>query len=209
LKVTKLLAFGDSLTEGRIAVSRTQLVVVPGSYPDRLQRLLAARYGNQTIEVYNEGRAGEWAQDGLTRFASVVRELRPEVVILLEGANDLAAQGQRGISRAEGAIESMVKEARNRGAAVILAGLPPQASNSTSADLVRDYNIRMREVARDEQVTFVDLFAAFGSRADTGLIGPDGLHPTPSGYERMAQTFFDVIRAVFEVSPAALTTTRR
>jgi hypothetical protein len=35
------------------------------------------------------------------------------------------------------------------------------------------------------------------------LIGQDGLHPTVSGYVKMAEVFRDVIQSVFEMAPAA------
>jgi lysophospholipase L1-like esterase len=103
------------------------------------------------------------------------------------------------------ALETMAKEARFRGARVILAGLPPQRAPSATIPLVGEFNQRVRDVARGENAIYVDLVAAFAG-AEASLIGPDGLHPTPAGYERMAQTFLDAIRVNFEV---AASTARR
>lgn len=42
-----------------------------------------------------------------------------------------------------------------------------------------------------------NLYAAFGS--DLALMGGDGLHPTPAGYQRMAQVFHRDLLNVFRV----------
>jgi hypothetical protein len=52
----------------------------------------------------------------------------------------------------------------------------------------------------------VDLYPVFEGNLDT-LLGPDGLHPTEAGYQKMAETFFATIRERLEV-PMATTTGR-
>ena len=49
------------------------------------------------------------------------------------------------------------------------------------------------------------MFPAFNGDVTT-LIGPDGLHPTAAGYQVIATTFFNVIKASLE-APAATTLT--
>jgi len=58
----------------------------------------------------------------------------------------------------------------------------------------------MRSIALSEGVTLVDVYAAFGGDTMT-LIDFDGLHPTPAGYERIAQTFLTAIRQNLEQPP--------
>jgi lysophospholipase L1-like esterase len=48
----------------------------------------------------------------------------------------------------------------------------------------------------EESVVLADVHAAIG--ADPSLISPDGVHPTVSGYDRMAQVFAETIARNFE-----------
>ena len=78
--------------------------------------------------------------------------------------------------------------------------LTPQRSGSlkgTAPDVVRDLNGRIRDLCRRYQNGCADLYAAFGNE-QSPLIGADGLHPTPAGYDVIAETFFDVITRLFE-----------
>jgi lysophospholipase L1-like esterase len=199
------------MTEGVVSTFSLQLLVdVPGSYPQRLRTELSTRYRDQTIDLFNEGKAGEWAEDGSARFPDVIRQDTPEVIILMEGANDIGFLGRKGISATIGELETMVKYAKAHGIPILLASLPPQRAGSpkgTAAAFLPEFNKQVRDTAVDEGAIFVDVFAGFGTTE--GLIGPDGLHPTPEGYERMMQIFFNAIRANFEATVSATTTRAR
>ena len=115
LSRTRIVAFGDSITEGVVSTFSLQLLLdLPGSYPERLRAELTTRYRDQSIFLFNEGKAGEWAEDGKARFPDVIRQDAPEVIILMEGANDLGFLGRKGISATIGQLETMVKYARAR-----------------------------------------------------------------------------------------------
>jgi lysophospholipase L1-like esterase len=65
-------------------------------------------------------------------------------------------------------------------------------------------------MAEDEGALFVDLFTVLGTWQ--GLVGVDGLHPTPAGYQKIAAVWADEIRARFEAAqppppPAPVPTT--
>jgi lysophospholipase L1-like esterase len=213
LQRTRFLAFGDSTTAGEVSVPTAtgtslegfpsfKLVVVPAaSYPTQLQALLRTRYITQqtAITVANSGVPGETAVNGARRFPGVMSSVRPEVVLLLEGYNDLAL-GLNFASTAAAAVESMAKEARNRGARVYIASLtPPRAGgkNSLPVDWVTNLNGRLRSVAAGENAVFVDLYQALVSNVTT-YIGSDGLHPTEVGYQRIAETFAAAIQATLQ-----------
>jgi lysophospholipase L1-like esterase len=199
--VTRFLAFGDSLTEGQSAsvASRPMLLAPVASYPALLERELRAVYVAQNVRVLNEGRSGEWAQDGLYRLAGVLRSTEPGAVLLLEGANDLGALGTRVMQPTLDALDYMVQLGRQQRATVYLATLPPQRPGGVRADaaaLVPVFNEALRRIARNRGAVLVDLEAAFGT--DYSLLSEDGLHPNPAGYQVMAQAFLAAIRATLE-----------
>lgn len=212
LILTRFLAFGDSVTSGEVTVPvtnafgdglgwGTQIVMPAASYPTQLRTMLAERYTAQTaaIEVTNAGISGEAAEDGARRFPVVMASIRPQVVLLLSGYNDLNTYGAAGVSRAISAIDTMAREARNRGARVYLGALTPSrpGQRSINPDAIQEFNARLRALANREGAVYVDLHAAFQSSVNT-YVGVDGLHPTEAGYRRIAETFMTAIRTTLE-----------
>jgi lysophospholipase L1-like esterase len=211
---TSFLAFGDSMTAGEITVPaagtldaqgfpRFTLAIVPSaSYPTELLTRLRGRYVTQSAQfvVTNAGVSREWAGDGPKRFASVFASSGAQVVLLMEGANDLSALGARGVSTALIGLQTMMRQARAGGATVFIASIPPPRPggvNTLPLALVHTLNESIRAGAPAEGAIFVDVYAAMAPDVPV-LIGIDGLHPTEAGYQRIAETFFAAIRATFE-----------
>jgi lysophospholipase L1-like esterase len=213
LSRTKFVAFGDSMTAGEVSRSTStrlsdgspffRLVVIPAaSYPTQLLTQLRTRYTGQTaqLQVTNAGRPGEWAEDGALRLPGVLSTLRPEAVFLLEGVNELFALSTPGVQRAGRALDTMAREVRNRGARLFLATLPPPRGTSATTvpvALIQSLNATIRTTARGENAVLVDLYEALSTDINR-YIGPDGLHPTEAGYQKIADTFFAAVRAEFE-----------
>jgi len=202
LQFTRFLAFGDSLTEGQLSPEGFS----PGlSYPTKLQGLLAQRYRRQNISIVNAGVGGELASGvGRLRLRSAIISAQPEVLLLMEGTNDLFVYEQAGVSIGLTALEAMVAEARSMGIRVMLATIPPQRAGGLRrrdlvASLIPMFNDGVRAVAARQTATVVDVFGAVQPQLEQ-LIGPDDLHPNSQGTTVMAQRFFDVIRATFEVA---------
>jgi lysophospholipase L1-like esterase len=181
-----------------------KLILLPAaSYPTQLQTLLRNRYITQQtgIVITNAGLPGEAAQDAPVRFSGVLASVAPEVLLLLHGANDLALDGAVGVTRAANGVERMAREARNRGARVFIASLPPPrpgGRNTLPAELVTSLNSRLRIIATGEAAVFVDLYQALVSNIPT-FVGTDGLHLTEVGYQRVAETFSTAIQSALEV----------
>jgi lysophospholipase L1-like esterase len=204
LSRTRFVAFGDSLTSGEVTMpigtAVTGMVVVPAaSYPSVLQNQLQARYSSQAsdITVINAGFGAETVVSGVLRFADMLDEHRPEVVLLMEGVNGL---GNIGPDVSAGLIRSMTQAAKARGIRVFIASMLPTIAGrqrSQNAPLLELYNVRLREVCTLEGVTFVDLYGTLLPEV-LDVIGIDGLHPTEAGYRRIADTFFTAIQRDLE-----------
>jgi lysophospholipase L1-like esterase len=198
LSMTKFLAFGNSITEGKNAYS----VVLTNNYPAVLGTMLRQRYTTQTdIDVVNRGKGGETAVDGSDRIEVELDALRPEVLLLEEGVNDLLGGDPLKVDVVIDALRDSVRKAKARGVRVLLATLVPGRpgqSRSGAVTLISPTNQRIRQLALSEGVTLVDLYAGFGGSPDP-YIDVDGLHPNELGYQKMAEIFFGVIRATFEL----------
>ena len=192
--------FGDSLTAGTTSAALTRVMSagLPQSYPYKFLERLQGRYTNQTFVVENEGKPAETAAAGVVRLPPILRSLAPEIVVLLEGVNDITFLEQRSVTQIAGYVNTMAHDARFAGAQVIICALPPQRPGGLRAAepaLVSSYNQALRDVARGEAATLLDLANDFG---DLSLIGADGLHPTEAGYARIADLLFDTVRRTFE-----------
>ncbi len=215
LSRTRFLAFGDSLTAGEVTVpvgvapggpgvavltppNARMLVVPAASYPTQLVSMLQARYPTQSVSVTNAGVPGEYSFQGVQRFPSEMAATSPEVVLLLEGANDLTIFGP---GTPANSLLEMMAEGRRRGARVLVATMMPTkpgGRRSLNPAVLEELNAMIKVHAANEGAVVVDLYTALQPEANT-VIGVDGLHPTEVGYKRMADVFFAAIQAHLEV----------
>ena len=204
LAATRFLAFGDSLTAGVVSPPDGRGTLDPSrSYVTLLERDLQAKYETQSVSVLNAGAPGEEARHALSRFESVLRSHLPEVVLLMEGTNDLDVVGGGGAELAARAVDSMVNRARGAGLDVLLMTIPPQRFNA-SASLVAGFNDRIRAIAQRRGVELVDIYNVLANGLCPGArtfpcIGADGLHPTADGYQLMADELARVIVDRYDV----------
>jgi lysophospholipase L1-like esterase len=215
LKVTTIMAFGDSLTFGAVQPPVGTLSVpfqpdagLAVSYPFKLQTLETARYTSQTITVFNEGVAGNRAQDDRQRFIDDLSAGHPDVVLLMEGDNDLGdlvglsgSALTSGITAIVNAMEDMVRAAQARGAVPFVATVPDQragAKRGQAAALIAPYNAALKTMIAKKGAVLVDVNA----QLPLSYIGADGLHPTEDGYQKLAEIFQAALAAAYEVPPA-------
>ena len=211
LSRTRFLAFGDSFTAGEVTSPvtlgtpnsqlTTKFVLVPSaSYPIVLEARLRVTYSSQAavISVTNAGAASERILDGAQRFPSVYDGTRPEVVLIQEGANGLP---QVGPDISTGVMRTMVQHAKAGGSRVFVGSMIPQVAGrprgTTPVSELTAYNNTLQLMSQQESVVYVDLYNGMLADAAT-LIGSDGLHPTEAGYMRIAEIFFNIIRANLE-----------
>lgn len=197
LAAERFLAIGNSFTFG--TTSRAPMREIPGSnYTQKLEYLLRERYLNGRITVTNSGVPGNYIDQIYARYPSAVRETNAQVVIIEGGANDLIAEGARGIPYVVDKLERMTRDLQGRGVAVILTTLTPQRPpKGADPEAVRQFNVAVRDLCRRYQAGCADLHDAFGSESSP-LIGSDGLHPTLAGYDLIAETYAAVIQRLYE-----------
>jgi acyl-CoA thioesterase I len=214
LSVSKILAFGDSITEGvdsppiSFEILSWNLPLAAGrpqSYPFKLKALLDARYTGQTISVFNGGWAGRQAREDRERFGQAISEGAPDLILLLEGANDLnAALGENEginarVTSAVDALEDMGREAGFRGIPILVGTQTPQRPGGPKAwgvELQPRFNEALRAMAVKKNLAVVE-FAGL----PMSFIGQDGLHPSEAGYQRMAELWLDAIKSRYEKAP--------
>jgi lysophospholipase L1-like esterase len=208
LGLTRILTFGDSMTEGTTSAPVTTLLFrldagLSRSYPFKLQTLASARYTAQTIQILNAGHAGNEAVNDRGRFSDVIGDAKPQLVLLMEGANDLNAPLAAGegtnarIATTVSALEDMVRDAGFRGIPVMIGTLPPQrpgGPKAGAATFLSKFNDAVKIMAGRKGAAVVDVNAQMA----LSEIGQDGLHPTEAGYQHMAEIWLAAIKAAYE-----------
>ncbi len=150
-----------------------------------------------SLNVIDRGIVGQNSDQMLMRFEDDVVALRPAVVVLAGGANDLriyagapAEARAAVIQRIARNITAMADIADARRIKVAVAAITPcrgcEALNRDPATLVAA-NDWLHRFAAERHYPFIDYYAALTGK-DAGLtavLGQDGLHPTPQGYALM------------------------
>ncbi|HXF16289.1 MAG TPA: arylesterase [Burkholderiales bacterium] len=163
-----VLAFGDSITYGTGAGPEQ-------SYPNVLAQLIHRR-------VINAGVPGETTADGMARLPSVLEEVRPKLMLLCIGGNDMLRKLDR--LTVESNLRAMVQLARERGVDVVLIGVPEPVMFGDTAPVYGN-------VAKDYHLAFEDRIlreVLFDKRLKS-----DEIHPNASGYRRLAQAIADLL----------------
>ena len=157
-----VLAFGDSLTYGT-GVGAAE------SYPAVLERLIGRK-------VVSSGVPGEVSATGLARLPGVLDEVRPQLLVLCHGGNDILRNLDPAALREN--LEGMVRAARDRGIPVVLLAVP-KPGLFLSPHPVYDQLARKLAVPTEEQALAEIL-------ADNSLKS-DPIHPNAKGYARLAE----------------------
>jgi len=161
------------------------------------------------IVVINAGCLGDRAQDPstLARLNDKLSAYQPDVVLLLEGVNDLADTAS--VPVAVQGVVTLVAAARARGVPVLVGTLLPEIANTIhgdSAPLIAPFNAQLVPAVSAAGARTVDLYADISGDIPD-WISYDGLHPTEAGYAEIARVWFGTIQSLFE-STATITAAR-
>ncbi|NJD10738.1 MAG: hypothetical protein FIB01_10020 [Gemmatimonadetes bacterium] len=140
------------------------------------------------------GISGQTTPQMLVRFRQDVLELRPAVVVILAGTNDIAGNtGPATLEKIAGNLTSMVELARANGIRVVLSSVLPaydypwKPGLEPAAKIVA-LNEWLQQYAAGHDVVYLDYWSAMaderhGLRAE---LTTDGVHPNEQGYRLMA-----------------------
>jgi lysophospholipase L1-like esterase len=168
---SRVVFIGDSITEGWAS-----------------QRFIA---GNP--HFVGRGISSQTAPQMLVRFRFDVVALKPAVVHIMAGTNDVARNtGPETDDEIVGYIVSMAELAHAGGIKVIIASIPPAADFPWRRGLnpgprIIALNLRLKAYARSHGFVYADYWRVLAN-ARGGMkseYSGDGVHPNPAGYEAM------------------------
>ena len=141
----------------------------------------------------NRGISGQTTPQMLIRFRADVIALKPSVVVLLAGANDIA--GNTGPSTLEmilNNIISMTALAKANNIKMILCSLLPAydfpwKTGSFPAEKMETFNAMLKKYADVNGILYLDYYAAMVDERKglKATFADDGVHPNKAGYEVM------------------------
>jgi lysophospholipase L1-like esterase len=141
------------------------------------------------------GISGQTTPQLLVRFRPDVVALKPKVVVILAGTNDIAGNtGPSSLEMIEDNLASMSEIARANGIRVVLSSvLPvydyPWKPGLQPAPKIIALNAWMKRYAATTGAVYLDYHSAMKDSRD-GLppeLAKDGVHPTEAGYRIMAR----------------------
>lgn len=157
-----ILAFGDSLTAG--------VGAAPGAgYPE----VLAALTGRQVV---NGGVSGEMTAQGLERLRRLLPEIAPDLLVLLEGGNDVLRSKSPAATRDN--LAAMIRLARDSGVQVVLVGVPNKLLFSGAAPFYG-------ELATEFELPYDG--SALPELVRDNRYKSDAIHLNADGYRQLAE----------------------
>ncbi|MBO9882997.1 SGNH/GDSL hydrolase family protein [Xanthomonas sp. D-109] len=142
----------------------------------------------------NRGISGQTTAQMLVRFRQDVIDLKPAVVVILAGTNDLAGNtGLSTLEMIEDNLSAMTELAQAHHIKVVLASVLPVTDypwrpGLQPAQKVRALNAWMQQYAQQQGAVYLDYYSKLSNR-DGGMdktVAIDGVHPNNAGYAVMA-----------------------
>ncbi len=142
----------------------------------------------------NRGISGQTTPQMLVRFRQDVIDLKPKVVVILAGINDIAGNtGPMTLEQTEGNLASMAELASANHIRVVMCSIMPAydfpwSPGMLPAPKVVAVNAWMKAYAAQNGYVYVDYHTAMKDERDglPAMLSHDGVHPLPAGYAVMA-----------------------
>lgn len=176
---SRVVFMGDSITD---------------AWPRRVETFFTGK------SYVGRGISGQTTPQMLIRFRPDVIDLKPKVVVILAGTNDIAGNtGPMTDQEIEANFESMAELAKAHGIRVVLSSILPTSAYHTAPNgvpqtitrpmtRIRALNDWTQKYAASERHVYLDYFSAMVD--SSGLLreelSADDLHPNEKGYAVMA-----------------------
>jgi len=178
----RVVFFGDSITEGWGKTGSATFF--PGQ------------------PYINRGISGQTTAQMVVRFRQDVIALKPAVVVILAGTNDIAGNtGPATPEMIQDNLASMTQLAQANGIKVVLASVLPASDYPWKPGLmpapkIRALNDWLRQYAKAHQAVYLDYYAALddGQGGLSKQVSADGVHPNAAGYAVMQPLAEQAIR---------------
>lgn len=141
----------------------------------------------------NRGISGQTTPQMLVRFRADVVNIKPKVVVILAGTNDIAGNtGKSTITMIANNIKSMAEIAQANGIKVILCSVHPVfdypwKKGLKPADKIVALNAILKKYALNNDAIYLDYFSEMvdDKKGLKAVLTYDGVHPNAAGYEVM------------------------
>jgi acyl-CoA thioesterase I len=178
-KVSKIVAFGNSLTAGLGLEAQD-------TYPAQLQKLLEA--DGYKYEVVNAGISGDTSSGGLRRLDWTIDD-DVKIVVLELGGNDILRGQPMDLTIKN--LSQIIEQLRARKIDVVLAGI--EAPTNSGPEYRQQVHEAYQTLAQKYQLPFIP-FLLVDLIGKDGTIQPDGTHPTAKGARIVAQTVYAKVK---------------
>ena len=192
VNAANISAFGDSITEGYGSST--------GGYPPKLNSLL--NDNNKPSVIANFGIGGEDTNHGYGRFDSVLASFAADMVLIMEGTNDVV-EGIP-VTTTQYNLQAMITVTKAAGKIPVLATISPSDRGDVADPIVNLWNPMMRALATSNSIKLADQGAALAPIWGGANYG-DGLHPNDYGYQVIANTWYSTINAMISSTGAIVT----
>jgi len=150
----------------------------------------------------NRGIGGQTTSQMLLRFRQDVLNLKPEIVVVLAGINDIAENtGPISLENIMGNIISMAELAKANNIKIVLSSVLPANKFPWRPDMqpvekVIALNALIEKYCQENKLVYIDYYSKMANN-QKGLdfeIANDGVHPTLSGYKIMEPLVLEALK---------------
>jgi lysophospholipase L1-like esterase len=150
-------------------------------------------FASKTYQYVGRGVSGQVSSTMLDRFQRDALDLRPAVVVILAGINDIAENaGPYQPQATLNSITAMAERAHAQGVRVVLCSVTPAAEFPWRPGLgpgpkVVALNAQIKAYAQQHHYVYLDYYTALvdGHQGMKEGLAKDGVHPTLAGYRVM------------------------